>query len=45
MKYLELNKRYKIDKKGILIGIEELNQGLQTKTAKIKKVRTTNKPV
>ena len=37
MKYLELNKQYKLDKKGILIVIEELKQRLQTKTAKIKR--------
>ena len=37
MKYIESNKQYTIDKKGILIVIEELKQRLQTKTAKIKR--------
>ena len=37
MKYLELHKQYKIDKKGLLIVIEELKQRLQTKTAKSKR--------
>ena len=37
VKYLELNKKYEIDKKGILLVIEELKQRLQAKAAKVKR--------